>query len=386
VSIRTAVFLVVVKECEMVATLEKKAQNLPPKTRGNFSSSPLLVFYEVTQACDLVCQHCRACAQQTADAAELTTALSLRLIDQLAQFPTPPMLVLTGGDPLKRTDIFQLIEHAAWLGIDVSITPSATSLVSPQAIRRLRDAGVSRMAISIDGADAATHDATRGVVGSFDRSLQILAEASAAGLPLQVNTTLTPSNVAQIARMAELFARLEIVMWSVFFLVPVGRARDLPRLHAAECESAFADLWREAQRQPFAVKTTEAPHYRRFVIQHQLAKTSSRSAHASPAGYVPLGVNDGKGVMFISHSGLIHPSGFVPIACGVYPMQHVVQVYQDSPIFRALRDTDRLEGKCGDCEFRHLCGGSRARAFAVTGNLFAEEPDCDYVPRKTSSA
>jgi radical SAM protein with 4Fe4S-binding SPASM domain len=303
----------------------------------------------------------------------------MQLVDQLSTFPTPPMLVLTGGDPLKRADIFQIIEHAARSGLDVSITPSATPLVTASAIRRLHDAGISRMAISIDGADAATHDATRGVAGSFDRSLQILTEAHSVGIPLQINTTLTLANVGQIEHMAELFARHNIAMWSVFFLVPVGRALYLPRLNAEACESAFAALWREAQRQPFAIKTTEAPHYRRFVIQHRLPK-ASRSADATPEKYAPLGVNDGKGVMFIGHTGLVHPSGFLPIVCGAYPLENVVRIYQDSPIFRALRDANRLEGKCLECEFRHVCGGSRARTFAVTGNLFAQEPDCAYVP------
>jgi radical SAM protein len=369
----------------MVSSLQTTPQNRSPKARANFSRSPLLVFYEVTQACDLVCHHCRACAQPGPDPAELTTELSLRLVDQLVEFPTAPMLVLTGGDPLKRSDIFQIIERAAWLGIDVSITPSATPLVTKAAIRRLCDAGVSRMAISIDGADAATHDATRGVAGSFDRSLQILAEARAAGIPLQINTTLTPTNVAQIEPMAELFARYEIAMWSVFFLVPVGRARHLPRLNALECELAFAALWREAQRQEFAIKTTEAPHYRRFVIQHQLPQTS-RLANASPRGYVPLGVNDGKGVMFVGHTGLVHPSGFLPIVCGAYPLENIVHIYQESPVFRALRDANRLEGKCNYCEFRQICGGSRARAYAVTDNLFAQEADCAYVPQATPLA
>ena len=226
----------------MVATLQTTLQQRSTRTRGNFNSSPLLVFYEVTQACDLVCQHCRACAQTAAHGAELSTEESLRLVDQLGEFPTPPLLVLTGGDPLKRGDIFQLVEYAAWSGLDVSITPSATPLVTPQAIRRLRDAGISRMAISLDGADADTHDATRGVAGSFERSLRILDDARRAGVPLQVNTTLTPSNLDQIDRLAELLARQEIVMWSVFFLVPVGRAASLPRLSADQYEEAFAAL------------------------------------------------------------------------------------------------------------------------------------------------
>jgi MoaA/NifB/PqqE/SkfB family radical SAM enzyme len=219
-------------------------------TRPDFNVSPLLVFYEVTQACGLVCRHCRACAQTRRHPAELTTKQSLGLLDQLAEFPSPPMLVLTGGDPLERQDIYQLIEHAAWLGLDVSITPSATSLVTASVVWRLRDAGISRMAISIDGADAATHDANRGVPGSFERSLNILAEARTAGIPTQVNTTLTPSNLDQIEALADLLAAQEIVMWSVFFLVPVGRGEQVPRLSGEQCESAFERLWRQALRQP----------------------------------------------------------------------------------------------------------------------------------------
>jgi radical SAM protein len=355
----------------------------------DYSSSPLLVFYEVTQACDLICQHCRACAQTAAHPAELKRDESLLLIDQLAEFPTPPILVLTGGDPLKRRDIFELIEHATRRGLEVSITPSATPLVTADAVRRLRDAGIARMAISIDGADAETHDRTRGVRGSFARSLEILSAARDVGLSVQVNTTVTPMNVDQIDRMAEMLAQNGIVMWSVFFLIPVGRAEQIARLDAEQSEAAFANLWRHAKQQPYAIKTTEAPHYRRFSLQQQVSKSQREPSNGQasngqpsngPPSYVSAGVNDGKGVMFISHAGLIHPSGFLPITCGVFPLQHVVQVYQDSPVFRALRDAERLEGKCHACEFRKICGGSRARAYAVTGELFAEEPDCAYIP------
>jgi radical SAM protein len=363
----------------MIATPRIRESRSSTPSAPEFQVSPLLVFYEVTQACDLVCQHCRACAQTRPHPSELTTDDSLRLINQLTEFPNPPMLVLTGGDPFKRQDVFDLVEHAAWSGLDVSITPSATPLVTRHAIGRLRDAGISRMAISIDGADAETHDATRGVAGSFTRSLEILGDAREAGIPVQVNTILTPENLDQIDQLAEMLARQDIMMWSVFFLVPVGRAGHMWRLSADQCEEAFARLWRHAQRQPYSIKTTEAPHYRRFVIQHQLPK-AQRGSGVAPAGFITAGVNDGKGVMFVSHCGLVHPSGFLPIVCGVYPLEHVVAIYQQSPIFLALRDADRLEGKCHDCEFRNICGGSRARAYAVTGNLFAQEPDCSYVP------
>ncbi|MCA9170890.1 MAG: radical SAM protein [Planctomycetales bacterium] len=354
---------------------------MPAASSLDLDAGPLIVFYEVTQACDLACQHCRACAQPLADPAELTPAQSRSLIEQLTEFAVPPMLVLTGGDPLKRSDIFSLVRHAVQAGLDVSITPSATPLVTRDAINRLADEGVSRLAISIDGADPTTHDAMRRVEGSFRRSLEILRDAQAAGLETQVNTTLSPHNANQIERLAELCEDLGVCMWSVFYLVPVGRAQELPRLSADECERAFARLWRESRRRPFAIKTTEAPHYRRYVAQHRVA----RGAMVGPRGYASANLNDGRGVMFVSHTGIIHPSGFLPMVCGVFPQDHVVRIYRDSPVFRALRDPSRLQGKCHDCEFRKVCGGSRARAYAVTGNLLAEEPDCNYQPRATAT-
>ena len=364
----------------MTHRVDPKERASQKPRRGNISHSPLLVFYEVTLACDLVCTHCRACAQSKAHPDELATEQSLRLIDQLADFPSPPMLVLTGGDPLKRADIFLLARRAAWRGLDVSITPSATPLVTSEAIQHLHCAGISRMAISIDGADATTHDATRGVQGSFDRSVQILADAHIEGISTQVNTTITPQNVGQIDRIAQLLARQNIAMWSVFFLVPTGRARFASRLTADECEAAFEVLWHQSQCQSYTIKTTAAPHYRRFIIQNQ-AQNGNRNAGGAPSSHTPLGVNDGKGVMFVNHAGKIYPSGFMPIVCGVFPMDHLMSVYQDSPIFRRLRDANRLEGKCKVCEFRNVCGGSRARAYAVTGNPFAEEPDCAFIPK-----
>ncbi|MGB7323541.1 MAG: TIGR04053 family radical SAM/SPASM domain-containing protein [Rubripirellula sp.] len=348
------------------------------RSRKSFDHSPMLVFYELTQACDLVCLHCRACAQKRSNPAELSTADSKRMIDQLTEFPKPPMLILTGGDPLKRADIFELVEYAVERGLEVSITPSATPLVTRDAIARLHDSGISRLAISIDGADAATHDANRGVAGSFARSLEILRDARSLGVETQINTTLTPANVDQIEAMADRFATFDIALWSVFFLIPVGRASEMDRLNADECEQAFERLMQQSKRQPYMVKTTEAPHYRRYVIQQR--KMNEDGPKAVRPAFIPAGVNDGKGVMFVSHTGVIHPTGFLPITCGVFPLQSVVDVYQNSPIFRSLRDPDRLEGKCGQCEFRNICSGSRARAYGVTGNLFAEEPDCKYIP------
>jgi MoaA/NifB/PqqE/SkfB family radical SAM enzyme len=310
----------------------------------------------------------------------LDTTHARKLVDQLTEFPKPPMLVLTGGDPLKRRDIFELVEYATQSGLDVSITPAATPLATADAIRRLRDAGISRLAVSLDGGDQAMHDGLRGVAGSFQRTLEILRTARELNVPTQVNTVVTRANHHQVATIANLLADEGIVLWSVFFVVPVGRAADNYCLSDSQCEEVFAELWQQSQRQKYLIKTTEAPHYRRYVLQQQKALSKELRPAADAKQRPPMGLNDGKGVMFVSHCGLIHPSGFMPILCGVFPLQHVVRVYQDSPIFRGLRDASRLEGKCGYCEFRNLCGGSRARAYAVSGNIYAQEPTCIYQP------
>ena len=363
------------------------------KYKAGFHESPMLVFYEVTQACGLVCKHCRACAQTCSHPDELSTKLSLQLIEQLATFPQPPMLVFTGGDPFCRNDIFQLIEHARKVGLEASITPSATSLVTPEAVQRLKDLGIHRMAISIDGADAETHDKVRGVPGSFSRSLDILNNARQIGLATQINTTVTPGNLDQLDAMAHLFEPLEIDMWSVFFLVPVGRADNAPRLSGSQCEEAFGKLWEQSQRRRFRIKTTEAPHYRRYQVQMQKKRRAEAAATNGTslkppasttdklaAQFLRLGINDGKGILFVGHTGEVYPSGFMPLSCGTYPQKNIVNIYQNSPTLKDLRDPNRLEGKCGQCSYRTICGGSRARTYALTGNPFAEEPDCEHQP------
>ena len=215
-----------------------------------------------------------------------------------------------------------------------------------------------------------------------------------AQIPLQVNTTLTRRNVDQIEAMADLISPFGIALWSVFFLIPVGRGIVLERLSDQECEDAFARLWDISRRGLFAVKSTEAPHYRRFVLQQNKKASQanasrpesdperSDSSKVLPRKTASLGVNDGKGVMFVGHCGNIFPTGFLPVGCGQFPKDHVVDVYQKSPTFVDLRDPDKLEGKCGNCEYRTLCGGSRARSYALTGNLFAPEPDCIYQPNR----
>lgn len=349
----------------------------------DFGQSPLMFYYEVTQACDLLCQHCRASAQPLADPRELSSGQSRDLLEQVASFPQPPVVVFTGGDPLKRSDLLDLIRHACDLGLQVALTPSATPLATREALQQAKDAGISCLGVSLDGADAATHDAFRGWEGSFDRTLRMLRDARELELPVQVNTTITRRNVGQVDAMAKLFSGEQIMMWSVFFLVPVGRGEAEQRISGTEYEVVFEKLWHHARIQPYGIKTTEAPHYRRFVLEHDgdpLAEGKGGARRPSRPRRVPLGVGDGKGVMFVSHIGEIYPAGFLPINCGWFPKQSIVDVYQNHSLFRALRNPSGFGGKCGTCEYRDVCGGSRARAYAVYGDPLAEEPDCVYMP------
>ena len=358
----------------------------PTYTSEDFFHSPLVVFFEVTRACDLMCLHCRADAQKWRDPRELNTEQAKLLFDQLSAFPKPPLVVLTGGDPIKRADVFDLVAYARSLGLSIAMTPSATPLVTKDAISRLKSAGLHRLAVSLDVADAATHDGFRRVRGSYDRTLEIIADARAADLEVQINTTVSLHNFRQLDQIAELLSRMDISLWSIFFLIPTGRALAEQRITAEMYEAAFAKIWRQSKKQPYAIKTTEAPHYRRFAIRKAAEEKGERAALPPVGRRSPfVGTNDGKGVMFISHRGEIYPSGFLPVECGKFPADSVVSVYQESPLFRSLRDGDQLGGKCGQCEYRHLCGGSRSRSYALTGDPLAAEPDCIYIPVKAKA-
>lgn len=368
---------------------QPKWRSLPQYKPFDFAVSPFIVFWEITQACDLVCRHCRASAQPDRHPEEIEGDLCHELIRQIAQFPRKPTLILTGGDPMKRNDIFDLIEWSTRAGLTVAMTPSATPLVTLKALHQLKNAGLSRIAFSLDGADASTHDGIRGVSGSFERTVWMIRNANAVGLPVQVNTTISRRNVNQVDTIAQFLSHFNINLWSVFFLIPVGRGMNEERIEPKQYEEVFQSLWQLAQTMPYAIKTTEAPHYRRFVLQRgenpQQGATEGAGSSRSP-WRAPLGLNDGKGCMFISHRGELFPSGFLPVEAGRFPRDSIISVYQDAPIFKALRNPDALGGKCGRCEFRKICGGSRARAFALTGDYLAAEPDCVYEPHEKKKA
>jgi radical SAM protein len=362
-----------------------------PGATMNYSERPFIVIWEMTQACDLACVHCRACAKPLRHPLELTTAEAQQLIDQVAGLHVP-VFVLSGGDPLKRPDLFSLVEYATMRGVRTSLTPSATPLLTQAAIAELQSCGLARLAVSLDGSTAEIHDAFRGVPGSYELTLQAIRWARELGLPVQINTTVTRRNLGDFDPMVRLLESLDIVLWSVFFLVPTGRGQIDDLISAAETEEVFAKLYETSRRVKFDIKTTEAQHYRRYVAQAQARERRLRSLLPSRPktedgiGRAPRGINDAKGFVFISHLGDVFPSGFLPLAAGNIRRTLLADIYRHAPLFRDLRDTSLLEGKCGVCEFREICGGSRARAFALTGNPFAEEPICAYQPKAVPAA
>lgn len=311
-----------------------------------------------------------------------------------------PVFVLTGGDPLKRPDIFELVQYASDRHVRISLTPSATPLLTRDSIARLKAAGLARLAVSLDGPTAAIHDAFRCVPGSYQWTLDAVRWAREIGFPVQINTTVTRHNLALIDDIIALLETLDITLWSVFFLVPTGRGSDIDLISAAEFEQVFDKLYNTSRRVLFDIKSTEAQHYRRYLLQR---RTEGRRRSEKPAqmfnrvpqfmqssiavdtadgiGRAPRGINDGKGFVFISHLGEVYPSGFLPLSGGNVRRQSLADIYRNSPLFRSLRDSTNLRGKCGVCEYREICGGSRARSFAMTGDIFAEEPCCAYEPK-----
>lgn len=365
----------------------------------DFNERPYIAIWETTQACDLACVHCRACAQPLRKRDELTTEEAKRLIDEIAAVGVP-VFVLSGGDPLKRPDIYELVKYASSRGVHTSMTPSATPLLTKPAVAELKERGLARLAVSLDGSTADIHDSFRRVAGSYRRTLDAVEWAPQLRLPVQINTTMTRRNVDDFEAMLSLLETLDIVLWSVFFLVPTGRGSREDLLTAVEFEAVFEKLYAAAKRVKFDIKTTEAQHYRRFLLQRRAEERSNRIAAGGtpvpwaedfPAalggdgiGRAPRGLNDAKGFVFISDIGEVYPSGFLPQSAGNIRHQTLADIYRNSPLFRRLRDTSQLEGKCGVCEFKEICGGSRARAHAMTGNVMAEEPCCVYQPRQVT--
>jgi AdoMet-dependent heme synthase len=349
----------------------------------DFDRAPFVIAWELTRACAYACAHCRADAQPRRDPNELDTDEAHALIERLARFGSHPILVLTGGDPLMRRDLFDLARHATDSGLRVSLTPTATALPTRKRMREAREAGIRRVAFSVDAASPDAHDRFRGFEGSFARTLAAIANARAEGMAIQINTTVCGENAGELPWLVELLEQWGAVQWSLFFLVPVGRGVRLAMLAPSSHEAVLEWLCDISRLVPFDIKATASPQYRRIVHRRSFGVSGAGYRFADGLNRPPSGkgVNDGRGFMFISHTGEVMPSGFLPVSAGNVRESDPVDLYRDSALFRALRDSDALQGKCGLCEFRSVCGGSRARAYAVSGDPLASDPSCPYIPQ-----
>lgn len=489
--------LTAIPESPTLPALKGERVGKPDFLAADFNRAPFIVIWEVTRACDLKCVHCRAEAITMRHPLELSFKEGCKLIDQIREFGKP-LFVITGGDPLKRPDIYDLIRYGDRKGLRVALTPSGTQLMQPAVIRRFKESGLSRLAVSLDGSCKEIHDTFRKVDGSFDWTVESIKEARRCDIPVQINTTVCKHNLKDVRAIAELLGQLDICLWSVFFLVPTGRGLRSDIVSARDHEDVFNQLYDLSKVMPYDIKTTAAQHYRRVVVQRRRAeiadlikqgKTPDEAARivqlnsmpkaipggnyepggwsrnaATGAGKMPAlpdseskgapmrstgedaaalrakiermraggapefviakieaqlhaaegmsadgasapvefltrqdtargdasldigraskGVNDGNGFVFIDHIGMVYPSGFLPLVVGDVRKQSLVDIYRDSPIMKQLRDYPSLKGKCGWCDFRDVCGGSRSRSYGVTGDFLASEPYCSYFPQK----
>jgi radical SAM protein len=354
----------------------------------DFNERPFVVIWENTRACDLACVHCRAAAQPKRSQFELTTKEGFALVDQIADLG-PRVFVITGGDPLKREDTYDMIRYAKQRGLEPALTPSATPLLTEAAVSRMKRHGLARLAVSLDASVPELHDAFRRVPGSFDITLQAVRAAKREGIPVQINTTVTRRTIDDLPHMVELLTELEIAMWSVFFLVPTGRGKRGDLVTPETIEHLFGFLYDTTKRVPFAIRTTEAMHYRRYMLQ-RMAIESGQNLH--DLRDKTTGLIDAS-TLFLQHGprsmplgvqaqrGAVYPSGFLPLKAGNVKHESLADIYRSSDLFVSLRDSTNLKGKCGRCEFRELCGGSRARAWSMTGDVFESDPLCSYQPR-----
>ncbi|WP_440954349.1 heme b synthase [Methanosarcina sp. Mfa9] len=345
--------------------------------------APRLIAWELTAGCNLSCVHCRGSSTSEVPAGELTTEEAKHFIDEVAEFGKP-ILILSGGEPLTRPDVFEIARYGTDSGFRVVLATNGT-LLTPEIVDKLKEAGVQRVSISLDGANAKTHDEFRGVPGAFDRALAGIAILREGGLPFQINTTVSKRNLEEVPDTYELAKELGAAAYHVFFLVPTGRGSDSDEVSPVEYERVlnwFYDMQKEAEIQ---LKATCAPHY--FRIMRQRAKKEGIEISVKTHGYEAMtkGCLGGTGFCFVSSVGEVYPCGYLPVLAGNIKEQPFREIWEDAEVFKKLRDPDELKGKCGECEYKKVCGGCRARAYAATGDYLEEEPYCIYRPRKNDT-
>src|SRR5208283_521263 len=380
---------------------------------------PRLIFWEVTKGCNLRCIHCRATATELMSPADLPTSQALHIIRQIAEFGNP-ILVLSGGEPLYRPDIFELAEYGTSLGLRVALATNGT-LVTKDVAEKIKPAGIKRVSISLDGSDAATHDSFRGIPGAFDAAVYGMRNMQELGMSVQINMTIARHNAHQLPDVLGLARQLGADAHHTFLLVPVGCGVDIAEeqmVPADEYEKILNWFYDRAQEGGIELNATCAPHYFRVLRQRRAAERRAASLvessfggnareigptemtmpgstgiglhpHAQPVGAghpdsmqaMTKGCLAGTGVAFISYQGEVYPCGYLPVLAGNLYKQSLAEIWENAPVFQQLRDTGNLKGKCGYCEFRNICMGCRARAFAATGDFLDEEPFCVYQPR-----
>ena len=350
---------------------------------------PHVIAWESTRACNLACVHCRASAQAEPEADELTTPEVKTLIDNIASF-SQPVFIISGGEPLMRKDVFEIASHARERGLRVALSPNGT-LIDHAVAREILAAGIARVSVSIDGSCAARHDAVRGLAGAFDAAMQGLAACEANGIDFQLNTTVLRQTVDDLPAIHKLAIRLGAKAWHVFMLVPTGRGQSSDEISPEEYEDVLNWIYERTQDSSVPIRVTCGPHFMRIVATHHRRDgelpglVRPRTGHGGGHGHLDRmsrGCLAGDGFCFVSHKGEVFPCGYLPLLAGDIRQQSFREIYQGAPLFRALRDGTRLEGRCGVCEFRKVCGGCRARAYSTTGNVFAEEPFCTYQPQR----
>jgi heme b synthase len=339
-----------------------------------------LVAWEITRNCNLNCVHCRAAATKGPYTGEADTAAALRLLDQIAEVGSP-IVILTGGEPLLRPDIFDIASYGTAKGLRMVMAPNGT-LITETYAEKMADAGIRRISISLDGSTKEIHDAFRGVEGAFEGALRGLRFAKAAGIEFQINTTISKANLEQIPKIQELAVRLGAVAHHIFLLVPTGRGKYMldQEISAEQYEQTLNWFYDQRDKTPLQLKATCAPHYYRILRQRAKAEGKSVTFQTHGLDAVTRGCLGGTGFCFISHRGIVQPCGFLDVNCGDITKTSFAQVWHRSEVFLSLRNFENLKGKCGDCEFKRVCGGCRARAYEATGDFLAEEPLCSYQP------
>lgn len=372
----------------------------------DLNERPFMIIWETTNACDLSCRHCRAQAIPEHDPLGLNTAEAKLLLEQVEKFGTPrPIFIFTGGDPFKRADLFDLLTYGSELGLMMAVSPSGTPLLNEANLQKIKACGAKAMSLSLDGSTPERHDDFRRVPGSFELTTRGWQMARQIGLKLQLNTTVTRYNLTDLPNIFRLVTDYGAMTWSLFFLVPTGRGRQEDEITPAEYEAVMHFLYDCSKY--ISAKTTEGHHYKRVVLQRTILDEKGISVDAAfdlhPIYYelrqgleqvvmekgliprekirrTPLHINAGNGFVFISRRGDVYPSGFMPIKVGNIKEKSLVDIYREAPLFNSLRSPEQFEGRCGLCEFVGVCGGSRSRAYAMTGDPLAEEPFCTYQP------